>query len=239
MNRFNVYNKSCTDMSEIPDNFINLVITDPPWNMGVKFGNQENRQSIEEYTVFISSVIKEIHRVITQNGLCVVMLAEKVQFKNQETNLPDLYKEIFSKHNFNHIKSIDVNFIEEEKSIFSIKKILGWNKYKDDKFYSKNGKILVFSKDQREIEKTDLINGNTFKFKETSEHPCATSTDMAKSLLDVFYEKGDRVLDPFMGTANIGVEVIAREGFFYGYELVKEYFDTAVKKLMSADLGIN
>ena len=39
------------------------------------------------------------------------------------------------------------------------------------------------------------------------------------------------VLDPFMGTANLGVEVLRRGSKFYGYDIVKKYYGFAKKKL--------
>ncbi len=218
-------------MSDISDNTIDLVITDPPWNIGVQFGHTIDRQSPEDYIKFIGKVVQEIKRVLTIEGLCVISLAERVQFNNRETNLPELYNSIFSKYGFNLIESINTKLIEEDNK-WSIKKLFGWNKYRSNKFYSKNGKILVFSRNQKTTINTNKINDKTFKFKETKEHPCPTSIYMAQTLLDVFYKKGDKVLDPFMGTANIGLEVIKRDGVFYGYELVNDYFNTARRKLI-------
>jgi DNA modification methylase len=41
-------------------------------------------------------------------------------------------------------------------------------------------------------------------------------------------------LDPFMGTANLGVQVIKRGGIFFGYEIDTGFYETAKRKLEKA-----
>ena len=42
-----------------------------------------------------------------------------------------------------------------------------------------------------------------------------------------------KVLDPFMGTANLGVSTIKKGGMFFGYEIAEKFYNTAKKKLES------
>ena len=50
-------------MSELPDNYIDLVITSPPYNVGKDY-ERDLWKSDEEYLQFISQVLKNLYRVL-------------------------------------------------------------------------------------------------------------------------------------------------------------------------------
>ncbi|PLW80471.1 site-specific DNA-methyltransferase, partial [Candidatus Woesearchaeota archaeon] len=50
-------------------------------------------------------------------------------------------------------------------------------------------------------------------------------------ILNKHFKKENFVLDPFMGTANLGSEVIFRGGFFIGYEIEETFYKLAEENL--------
>ena len=55
-------------MKMIPDNSVQIVIADPPYNIGKDFGNNSDRQDPEEYLVWTDSWISECLRILKPNG---------------------------------------------------------------------------------------------------------------------------------------------------------------------------
>jgi site-specific DNA-methyltransferase (adenine-specific) len=116
MERYKIFNHSSESMRELSDKSIDLVITDPPWNMGVKFGEKINLQPKEGYNRFISRIIKEMFRVIKPNGMCVIISAEKVKYDNKTTDLSKTYLKLFIEQNFNLISDIPIILNESKES---------------------------------------------------------------------------------------------------------------------------
>jgi adenine-specific DNA-methyltransferase len=57
-----LYLGDCLDLlSHVPDKFVKLVVTSPPYNLGKKY---ENRMTMDEYLAYQNKVIKECVRVL-------------------------------------------------------------------------------------------------------------------------------------------------------------------------------
>ena len=62
-----IYNADCLDiLKQLPDNCIDLVITDPPYN--IKKADWDNWESQEDYINWLGSIFKECERVLKDNG---------------------------------------------------------------------------------------------------------------------------------------------------------------------------
>jgi site-specific DNA-methyltransferase (adenine-specific) len=63
-----IYQRDCIEgMQMIPDKSINLIVIDPPYNIG-KDKRWDKWKTIEEYVEFITDVFKECERVLADNG---------------------------------------------------------------------------------------------------------------------------------------------------------------------------
>jgi DNA modification methylase len=54
---------------------------------------------------------------------------------------------------------------------------------------------------------------------------------MFRYLIQASSNEGDTVLDPFMGSGTTAVACIKEKRHFIGYELNKEYYDKACKRI--------
>lgn len=60
----NLHNGDCLDvLKTIPDNSVNLVLTDPPYNIG-----KADWDKIKNYVEWFGNIIKECERVLKDNG---------------------------------------------------------------------------------------------------------------------------------------------------------------------------
>lgn len=67
-----IYNRSATDLSPIPSDSVHLVVTSPPYNVGIEYNSHDDVMPVDEYLALLSSVWKECHRVMTEGArICV------------------------------------------------------------------------------------------------------------------------------------------------------------------------
>jgi len=55
-------------MKKIPDNLVDIIICDPPYNINKDFGNNSDKQTIENYLLWCDEWIKECLRILKPSG---------------------------------------------------------------------------------------------------------------------------------------------------------------------------
>ena len=90
-----IFHKSSESMDELPDNSVDLIVTSPPYNINIKYGNKWSERKItgsksikykddlneEKYLEMIEKVCKECKRVLKKNG---TILKSKKHQKNEK-----------------------------------------------------------------------------------------------------------------------------------------------------------
>lgn len=67
MNR--VYNEDCVEgMKKIKSESVDIIICDPPYNIGKDFGNNSDKQKMEEYLIWCDKWIEECLRILKPSG---------------------------------------------------------------------------------------------------------------------------------------------------------------------------
>ena len=61
-------------IKSINDGSVDLVIADPPYNLGKDYGNNSDRQCFCEYLDFSRKWLSECHRVLKPNGTIYVFI---------------------------------------------------------------------------------------------------------------------------------------------------------------------
>ena len=67
-----IFLKSSTKMSELPDNSVHLMITSPPYNVSKEY---DENLSLEEYLNFLNKVFLETYRILVKEGRACVNVA--------------------------------------------------------------------------------------------------------------------------------------------------------------------
>lgn len=67
-----IFCKSSERMEELPDRSIHLAVTSPPYNVGKLY---DKEMSFDEYRSFLSSVWKEVYRVLVPCGRICINIA--------------------------------------------------------------------------------------------------------------------------------------------------------------------
>lgn len=61
--------KDCIEgLKNIPDNSIDTIIADPPYNIGKDFGNDSDKQKMDEYLIWCNEWISESYRTLKDGG---------------------------------------------------------------------------------------------------------------------------------------------------------------------------
>jgi site-specific DNA-methyltransferase (adenine-specific) len=64
-----IYNEDCiTGMKPIPDESVDIIICDPPYNIGKDFGNNSDKQTMDDYLAWCDQWIAECMRILKPTG---------------------------------------------------------------------------------------------------------------------------------------------------------------------------
>lgn len=135
-----IYKGSCFDLiKDIPDNFVDLVFTSPPYSNTKSYGDEINVFHPDNYVDWLLPLFKDIHRVIKDSGSVIFNVDDKCVNKlrhpyifdlilrvNRETNLKLYDYYIWSKKSFlpnggpkrlNHSMEWLLHFVKDENKV--------------------------------------------------------------------------------------------------------------------------
>jgi len=82
LNRITVGN--CIDvMSDLPQNSIDLLVTSPPYNVGIEYDQHDDRMSMNEYWQFTEDWLKESFRVLKDDGRIAINIPYEVNVQDR------------------------------------------------------------------------------------------------------------------------------------------------------------
>lgn len=230
MNDITLLHGDCLElMKGIPDNSIDLVVTDPPYSMKHSKGGCTN------------ATIKNKWKGNFKAGNTVVNFDADITFSEW---LPEVYRVLKNKSHcyiFCNDKNIQDLLNEATKCGFKESNILVWikNNATPNRYYMKNLEFVLF-----------LYKGNAKPINNFGSK-CAVEvknivgkaklhiTQKPVELLEMYIRnssaENETVLDPFMGSGSTGVACINTGRKFIGMEIDKEYFDISVKRIAEAE----
>lgn len=223
-----VYNKSSVKMSECKNLSVDLIVASPPYNIGTKYGNNDDNVSFAKYKKIITRIIKECHRTLGNRGTLVVEAADSVFMNGMHVQLAGFIQKICLDNKF-YLTERCINFSNSLNGVELIED-KRWDK---DYCTKKNAhsnchQWMVFSKIKSKFKGGEIFYIN---YKEEKKHPCPFPDQTINLFLSKYYKNGMTVLDPFMGTAGLGKEVLALNGKYIGYEIDTLIYKEAIKKL--------
>ncbi|MBR6810869.1 DNA (cytosine-5-)-methyltransferase [Candidatus Saccharibacteria bacterium] len=206
---------------------VDHIITDPPYNIS-KDNNFSTMKSAKRQGVDFGEWDKEFdltgwipdaEKILRPGGTFIIF--------NSYRNLTPIIEKMEScglviKDVIKWIKTnpmprnIDRRYVQDtEYAIWAVKPKKPWvfNK-KADKPYL------------RAEYRTSTVSGN-----ERTSHPTQKSEKLMSEIIEVHSNKGDLILDPFMGSGTTGVSALSKGRRFIGCELSEEYFDIAKERI--------
>jgi site-specific DNA-methyltransferase (adenine-specific)/modification methylase len=237
-----IFNESCMDtMKRIPDDFVDVVITSPPYNMNLRIRNGEycSRQIVKEistkyedfpdnlpiddYYKFHSEVLKELLRIsnLVFYNVQIVTGSKRAIFK------------------------MIGEFSENLKDIIIWDKRYGQPAIGEQVMNRRSELILVFEKDypiSRQFRSAVFKRGTLDDVwvidrerKNVEGHGATFPEKLISTILENFSKKKDIIYDPFIGTGTTAVVSKKLGRNFIGSEISKKYYKECNKRLKEAE----
>lgn len=234
----NIYNHSSTDMVEIPDNSVHLMVTSPPYNVGKEYDNDLTEQ---EYSDLLYSVWQEVHRVLVPGGRACVNIANI----GRKPYIP--LNAIISR------QMIDIGYLMRGEIIWQKSASAGtscawgsWKSASNPVLRDTHEYILIFSKGQYSrpaqgrvstISKEEFLEFTksvwTFPAESAKrvQHPAPYPVELPRRLIQLYTYQNDIILDPFIGSGSAAVAAIRNRRRYIGYDISEEYVGIAEQRI--------
>lgn len=204
-------------LKEIPENCIDLIVTDPPYNIHLQKNYYSNRKR-KNYSEYVDGPVKhsewlpEIYRILKNNTHFYCF--------SGYTEIADLIK-------------------ESEKSGFENKGIIVWHKEWTGwiagaygyKYKPMSELCCFFFKGKRKINSPETADILKAKRVRNINHPCPKPTDLLGTFIKNSTNENDLVLDPFSGSGSTVVACKLLKRNFIGIEINPKYVGIAEDRL--------
>lgn len=205
-------------MKELPDESIDLIVTDPPYLMNYKTGRRKDKNhkfckeiAGDDDEELIKNYIVECYRIMKNNtAMYMFCNSNKVDFFKQELEKYFTIKNIIVWVKNNHTAGdLIAQFGKKYELIFLVNK---------GRCPIRNGRIT----DVWEFAK---VSGNNLL------HQNQKPLELIQQCIEKHSDEGAIVFDGFMGSGTTAVACVKTGRHYIGYELDTEYFNIACKRL--------
>lgn len=241
-------------LARIPDDFFQLVVTSPPYNLGKPY---ENRIEIEDYLYQQEVVIKECVRVLKPTGSICWQVGNFVD-NGEIVPLDILLYPIFQSLNLHFRNRIVWHFghgLHASKRFSGRYEVIMWftktkeytfnldavrvpQKYPNKKHFKgpNRGKYSgnPLGKNPSDVWEIPNVKSNHV---EKTDHPAQFPVELIERLVLALTNKGDWVLDPFIGSGTSAIAALVHGRKAAGAEIVPEYINIAKERISLAEKG--
>lgn len=239
LDEFRIIHGDCiVEMQKLPDQSIDMVITSPPYNVGLVYAEndwQDDRLDISDYKKFADKVMSQVARLLVVGGRACVEIG------GSGRNLPlswiwqdaafssglQLYSEIVIDHRCtnltawgSYLKADNVRTIPNFHHLYTF--------YKES--FTKRGK-------ETSIEKDNWVKWTkgrwSINYSEKNPHPASFPVELPTRCMKLFGHVGDVVLDPFSGSGTTGIACKIHDRIYIGIEKELEYYNLSVERVLS------
>jgi adenine-specific DNA-methyltransferase len=250
---------SCEDnlefMRPLESGSIQLIVTSPPYNIGKKY---ESKSPLDHYVRTQARVISECVRLLRSGGSLCWQVGNHVQ-KGEIFPLDLVLYPIFREHGLKLRNRIVWHF---EHGLHCSKRLSG--RYETILWFTK-GDNYIFNLDSIRVPskypgkkyfkgpKVGQLSGNPLgknpgdvwifpnvknNHVEKTIHPCQFPVELVERLVLSLTNRGDAVLDPYMGVGSAVVAALKHERIGYGCDIVPEYVEIAWERIRQLRAGV-
>lgn len=235
-----LYKDNCFNvLPNIPANYVDLVIVDPPYGIGYK-----DWDKIDNYIEYSDKWVKECFRILKETGSFYSFMgwSNAAEFKMLLDNYGIIKNWITwtrtkgrgSITNYKSIAEFILYYTKSERYIFNAQKMLKKHVIP----YVKDGKPRGWFTDQNGIKCRWTGMGNVWHYtapwwamKEWVKHPAQKPEMLIERIILSSSNEGDVVLDPFMGSGTTGAVCKKLNRRFIGIEKDNFWYRTCYRRI--------
>ncbi len=231
-------NGDCLDyMKVIPTDSVDLIQTDPPYNLGLFMHNRQTNLNkmrenhfaysgwddltFEEWEESMRAFFKESNRVLRKKGsLLMFMSLIKVETMIRLAEEHGFYyKTVGVWHKTNPMpRNMNLHFVNSTEC---------WL------YFINEGTTGTFNNADKVIHDYYETSVTPLKEKKYGAHPTQKPLELMNHFVRILSNPGDVVLDPFMGSGSTGMSCEALGRNFLGVELEPKYYEITRKRIQS------
>ena len=239
---------------DMPDNFVQLIITSPPYNLGKEY---EKKVDLGTYLSQQEAVITECVRVLKPEGSICWQVGNYVE-NGEIIPLDILLFPIFSKLNlqlrnrivwhfghgfhasnrFSGRYEVILWFTKTDDYVFNLDPVRVPQKYPQKKYYKgpKKGQLSgnPLGKNPSDVWNIPNVKSNHI---EKTEHPCQFPVELIERLVLSMSNEGDWVFDPYMGVGSTAIASLLHNRKTIGAEIMDLYVKIGWDRIRQAESG--
>ena len=252
MTHNSIYLGDCVElMRGLPDGITQLIIADPPYNLGKDFGGWKEWRNVDEWLPWCRLWLTQCCRLLTDGGnIFVYGIHHYLCYLQIELYNLDL------SYRRQVIWYYENGFAGYTKTLAAHYEPLLWFSKGDNYTYhpirepyksterlkhkvTKNGKVWTPNPEGRlagDVWHFPTLAGRRFKDEKVA-HPTQKSLALTNRIIQHFSNPGDLIGIPFAGSGTECVSAIANGRNFWAAEINQDYVDIATKRLKSIKTG--
>lgn len=221
------------ELKSIDSNSVDLVIADPPYNVGKDYGNKSDKQDFDKYIGFSKKWLSECHRILKKGGTIYVFIGFRY--------ISYLYQIMEKDLGMNFVNWISWHYTQ------GIGKTKGFSPRHDDILMFSKSANYTFNLDeiripQKYYRKVNNMRGANpgdvwevshihYCQKGRQPHPTQKPEAIIERMVLASSNKGDLVVDPFSGSGTTlrVCQQLGRDAI--GIELNEEYIEQTKERL--------
>ena len=239
----NIYNMDCVEgLKQIPDNTVDLIVTSPPYNVGIEYDSWDDNRPWAEYLEWCEKWLVECYRVLKDDG--------RICINHYICTAPRRNGEMVSRFPLFDFKNImdRIGYHTHKIAIWddlTMKKQTAWGSWLSASapFIQSpyEGIMIAYKKQWNKINKgettisrNDFMEGcsGVWHIGTTQSYTMANFPERLPQLcIDLLSYKGDLVVDPFSGSGTTCYVAKCRERNFIGFEISEAYWQESLSRL--------
>jgi len=238
-----IYNADFLKIGCIEEGTIDLIVTSPPYNVGVKYSSHDDKMSYEDYLVFTREWLAKCYRLAKEDGrLCLNIPLDKNKGGQQSVcaDVTTIAKHVGWRYH--------ATIIWNEQNISRRTAWGSWLSASAPYVIAPVEVIVVLYKNRWKKlggnGKSDITKGEFVEWtnavwnfmgesRKRVGHPAPFPVELPRRCIKLFTFVGDTVLDPFLGSGSTLIACAQTNRKGIGVEIDRTYCDIAKRRLVT------
>ncbi|RYE83671.1 MAG: site-specific DNA-methyltransferase [Hyphomicrobiales bacterium] len=240
-----------TGLARIPDASIDLILTDPPYNLGKDYGNASDQQGVEEYLAWTERWIDAVLPKLKPNGSLYIFLTWRfapeifVMLKKRMTMMNEIIWD-------RRVPSMGGSV----RSFSSVHDTIGFFVNRKDYYFDLDAVRIPYDAETKKARSRSIFIGAKWlevgynpkdvwsvsrlhrEHPERADHPTQKPLEIIERMVKASCPAGGVVLDPFMGSGTTAIAARQAGRHFTGFELNPAYCDIIRARLAAPEVPV-